>query len=80
MSNIEQVAMRFPCCFLAREFHDASSPLDDLRERVTDDSLALLALEITAKADFGRVRLALAKEDKEGSGIRCFNFHGLVVR
>lgn len=78
MCDVQRIAVSFPCCLTAREFHDASSASSYSGERVSHLTLATLAPVITAKADFGRVRLALAKEDKEGSGVRCFNFHGLV--
>ncbi len=79
MCDVQRITVSFPCCLTAREFHDASSASKHTREGVSHLTLATLAPVITAKADFVSVRLALAKEDKEGSGVRCFNFHGLVV-
>ncbi len=80
MRDVKQVAVRFPCGFLARKLDDASSAFGYLRERVTDKTLALFALPVTTEADLARdatVSFLFTEENEERS---WFIFHAVSIR
>ena len=67
--DFKLVAVRLPCRLTARELDNATSPLRDFSERVTDETLALFAPPVTAEAYLFRdapVSLLFTEEDKEG--------------
>jgi hypothetical protein len=79
MRDVKHIAVRFPCRFTARKLNDATSASGHARERVSHLTLATLAPVVTTEADFGRVRVTLTEQDKEGRGVRCFHFHNFII-